>query len=231
MFRITLKAGSSMDKRTFKNKVYRELARVVKALSNPHRLEILELLAQGEFSVEEIAFQTDLSVANTSQHLQVLKGAQLVETRRKGTWIFYHLADQKVFRAWKTLRDLGTERMAEVDRIVKTFREPKQAPEPVTISELIERMNEKNVTIIDVRPEEEYKQGHITGALNFPVDGLSGELKNLSPDSEIVAYCRGPFCVFADEAVEILIRQGYTAKRLEEGYPEWELEGLPTETA
>ena len=219
-----------MDKRTFKNKVYQELARIVKALSNPHRLEILELLAQGEFSVEEIASQTDLSVANASQHLQVLKRAQLVETRREATWIFYHLAGPNVFMAWRALRDLGVERMAEVERIVQAFRESKQGLESVTISDLIQKMKRKSVTIIDVRPEPEYKKGHIAGALNIPVDGLSGELQKLSSGNEIVAYCRGPFCVLADEAVEILTRMGYIAKRLEEGYPDWLAEGLPTET-
>lgn len=218
-----------MEKRTFKNKIYQELVRIVKALSNPNRLEIVELLAQGQFSVDEIATQTDLSVANASQHLQVLKRAKLVETRREGTYAFYYLADQNVYRAWKALRDLGIERIAEVERIVSTFRESKQVLESVTISELIERMKQEEVTVIDVRPEQEYNEGHIAGALNIPVDELSEKLKELPEENEIIAYCRGPFCVFADEAVELLAQKGFSVKRLEEGYPDWVLEGLPVE--
>ncbi|MEX0769396.1 MAG: metalloregulator ArsR/SmtB family transcription factor [Balneolaceae bacterium] len=218
-----------MDKRTFKNKVYSELAGVVKAMSNPHRLEILELLAQGEYSVEGIADQTDLEIANASQHLQVLKRAQLVETRKEGTFVYYYLADQSVYKAWKSLRDLGMERIAEVERIVQSFRESKQGVESVSSKELAKRMQNKDVIVIDVRPEQEYKAGHIAGALNLPVEELKKELKNLSLDSEIVAYCRGPFCVFADEAVQMLAREGFTARRLHDGYPDWLLDGLPVE--
>lgn len=218
-----------MKKRTFKNKVYQELAKIVKALSNPHRLEILELLAQRHFSVEEIANQTDLSVANASQHLQVLKRVQLVDTRREGTYVYYKLADQGVYRAWKALRDLGMERMAEIERIMRTFRESKKSFETLTSSELIRKMEEEEVTIIDVRPEREYNEGHIAGALNIPVEQLSEKLEELPADRGIVAYCRGPFCVFADEAVELLNEKGFSAKRLDEGFPEWMLEELPVE--
>lgn len=218
-----------MDKRTFKNKVCTELAGIVKAMANSHRLEILELLAQGEYSVEEIADQTDLSIANASQHLQILKRVQLVETRKEGTYVYYLLADQNVYKAWKSLRDLGMDRTAEIERIIQRFRESKQALESVSSRELAKRMRNKDVTVIDVRPEHEYREGHIAGALNVPVHELKRELKNLSEDKEIVAYCRGPFCVYADEAVELLKKEGFTAKRLEEGYPDWMLEGLPVQ--
>ncbi len=218
-----------MDKRTFKNKVYSELARIVKAMANPSRLEILELLAQGEYSVEDIADQTDLSIANASQHLQVLKRVLLLETRKEGTYVYYYMADQNVYKTWKTLRDLGMDRIAEIDRIIQRFRESKQALESVSSRELAERMKNREVTVIDVRPEYEYRKGHIAGALNVPVEELKWELKNLSEDKEIVAYCRGPFCVYADEAVEFLKKKGFTAKRLEEGYPDWMLEGLPVQ--
>lgn len=218
-----------MDKRTFKNKVYTELAGIVKAMANPHRLEILELLAQGEYSVEDIADQTDLSIANASQHLQVLKRVQLMETRKEGTYVYYHLADQNVYKAWISLRDLGMNRISEIDRIIQRFRESKQALESLSSRELAERMRNKDVTVIDVRPEHEYREGHIAGALNVPVQELKRELKNLSEEKEIVAYCRGPFCVYADEAVELLKKEGFTAKRLEEGYPDWMLEGLPVQ--
>lgn len=218
-----------MEKRTFKNKIYQELARIVKALSNSHRLEILELLAQGRFSVEEIAEQTDLTTANASQHLQVLKRVQLVSTEREGNYVYYRLADQRVYKAWKALRDLGIERMAEVERVMRTFRESKKSLETLTSSELIQKIKKGDVTIIDVRPEQEFREGHISGAMNVPVDTLKDRLDDLPTDREIVAYCRGPFCVFADEAVELLHEKGFDAKRLDEGYPEWMLAGLPVE--
>lgn len=218
-----------MNKRIFKNKVYHELARIVKAISNPHRLEILELLVQRPFSVEDIATQTDMSVANASQHLQVLKRAQLVDTRREGNYVYYTLASRKVYKVWKALRDLSIERMAEVERIMRTFRKSKKSFETLTSSELIRKMQKEEVTIIDVRPEQEYKEGHIAGALNIPVEQLSEKLVQLPADREVVAYCRGPFCVFADEAVEILKEKGFSARRLDEGFPEWMLEGLPVE--
>lgn len=218
-----------MEKRTFKNKIYRELAKVVKALSNPHRLEILELLAQGRFSVEEIAGETDLTTANASQHLQVLKRVRLVSTEREGNYIYYRLAGRSVYKAWKALRDLGIERIAEVERVMRAFRESKQSVESLTSSELIRKMKEDDITILDVRPGPEYEEGHIAGSQNIPVDELEDKLDELPADREVVAYCRGPFCVFADEAVELLREKGFNARRLDEGYPEWMLEELPVE--
>lgn len=218
-----------MEKRAFKNKIYRELAKIVQALSNPHRLEILELLAQGRFSVVEIAGQTDLTTANASQHLQVLKRVQLVSTEREGNYVYYRLADQSVYKAWKALRDLGIERMAEIERVMRTFRKSKQSLETLSSAELIKKMKDGEVTILDVRPEQEFREGHIAGALNVPVEKLSEKLDGLPNDREIVAYCRGPFCVFADEAVELLSEKGFDAKRLDEGFPEWMLEERPVE--
>lgn len=218
-----------MEKRTYKNKIYKELARIVKAMSNPHRLEILELLAQGEFSVAEIAEQTDISTANASQHLQVLKQVQLVDTRREGNYIYYGLPGESVYKAWKALRDLGIERMAEVERTMRRFRKSKKSLETLSSEELAKKMEKEEVTVLDVRPEQEFKEGHIAGALNIPVDVLSEKLNELSEDQEVVAYCRGPFCVFADEAVEFLNEKGFNAKRLDEGFPEWMLEELPVE--
>jgi len=218
-----------MEKRTFKNKIYRELAAVVKALGNAHRLEILELLAQGRFSVEKIAEQTDLSTANASQHLQVMKRVQLVSTEREGNYVYYRLADRNVYRAWKALRDLGTERMAEVERVMRSFRESKRSLETLSSAELIQKMKNGEITILDVRPGPEFEEGHIAGARNIPVEELGERLNELPSDGEIVAYCRGPFCVFADEAVEMLREKGFDARRLDEGYPEWMLEELPVE--
>lgn len=218
-----------MEKRAFKNKVYQQLANMIKAMSNPHRLEILELLAQGQFSVAEIAEETDITGANASQHLQVLKQAQLVSTRREGNHIYYSLAGESVYKAWKALRELGIERVAEIERVLHQFRESRNSLEILSSSELVEKMKQGDITIIDVRPEEEFKEGHIAGSLNIPVDQLSDKADELPADQEIVAYCRGPFCVFADDAVELLQKKGLNAKRLDEGYPEWKLEELPIE--
>lgn len=220
-----------MKKRTFKNKIYSELAKIVKALSNPHRLEILELLAQGRFSVEEIAGQTDLTVANASQHLQVMKRVQLVETEREGNYVYYRLADQNVYKAWKALRDLGIERMAEIERVMRSFRESRSSMETLTSTELIQKIEQGEVMVLDVRPKAEYEEGHIAGALNVPVEELEERIENLPDDREIVAYCRGPFCVFADDAVKMLNEKGFNAKRLDEGFPEWMLDELPVEVS
>lgn len=218
-----------MEKRIYKNKVYQELAKVMKALSNPHRLEILELLAQGSFSVAEIADETDISGANASQHLQVLKQAQLVATRRKGNHIYYRLPDQKVYKAWKALRDLGIERVAEIEKVIRQFRESRKSLETLSSAELAEKMQKEEITILDVRPKTEFEEGHIAGALNIPVNNLPDNLDDLPEDQEIVAYCRGPFCVFADDAVELLNEKGFNAKRLDEGFPEWLIDEFPIE--
>jgi DNA-binding transcriptional ArsR family regulator len=216
-----------MNKRDFKDKVYSELAKITKAMANPHRLEIIELLAQGEFSVEQIAEHTNLSIANASQHLQVLKVAHLVEINRQGNFIFYRLSNSNVFSAWKALRELGVERIATIEKVVKEFRKSKFDFETVTINELIEKLDSGKVTILDVRPESEYIQGHIANAISIPIEELSKRLKELPKRSDIVAYCRGPFCVYADEAVALLTKAGYKASRLEEGYPDWKLQDLP----
>jgi rhodanese-related sulfurtransferase/DNA-binding transcriptional ArsR family regulator len=218
-----------MNKREFKDSVYGELARITKSLANPHRLEIIELLAQGEFSVEQIAEQTSLPIANTSQHLQVLKTSQLVDVSRQGNFIYYRLANSNVFKTWKALRELGVERIATIERLVKDFRKSKFDFEPVTIDQLVKKIAASKVTIIDVRPESEYKKGHIANAISIPIDQLPKRLKELPKKSEVIAYCRGPFCVFADEAVAILQKAGYKASRLDMGFPDWQLQRLPVE--
>lgn len=220
-----------MNKREFKDKVYNELARITRSMANPHRLEIIELLAQGEFAVEQIAQQTNLSIANASQHLQVLKEAQLVEAHRHRNFIFYRLSNKNVYKAWKALRELGVERIASIEKAVKEFRKSKFALETVTIDELIEKLESGKVTILDVRPESEYRQGHIANAISIPIDELSKRLKELPKRMAIVAYCRGPFCVYADEAVALLTQAGYKATRLDEGFPDWKLQDLPVEVS
>lgn len=218
-----------MNKREFKDRIYDELAKVTKALANPRRLEIIELLAQGDYPVEQISLQTDQPIANTSQHLQVLKTAQLVEVTRNGNFIHYRLANTNVFKAWKALRDLGVERIASVERLVKDFRQSKFRLESVTIDGLIKKIEAGKVTILDVRPETEYNKGHIANAISIPFNELPGRLRELPKRNEIIAYCRGPFCVFADEAVALLTKSGYKATRLEEGFPDWAVLGLPVE--
>ena len=218
-----------MNKREFKDKVYSELARITKSMANPHRLEIIELLAQGEFSVEQIAEQTNLSIANASQHLQVLKVAQLVEINRQGNFIYYRLSNSNVFKAWKALRELGVERIAAIEKVVREFRKSRFDFETVTIDGLIEKLESGKVTILDVRPESEFRQGHIANAISIPFDELSKRLKELPKRTEIIAYCRGPFCVYADKAVNLLTKAGYKATRREEGSPDWKLQDLPIE--
>jgi rhodanese-related sulfurtransferase/DNA-binding transcriptional ArsR family regulator len=221
----------TMNKRQFKDKVYSELASITKSMANPHRLEIIELLAQGEFPVEQIAEQTSLPIANASQHLQVLKNAQLVEIKRQGNFIFYRLANSNVFKTWKALRELGVERIEAIDKVVKDFRKSRFDFETVSIGKLIEKLKSGKVTILDVRPESEYNQGHIANAISIPIEELSKRLKELPKRTEIVAYCRGPFCVYADEAVALLTKEGYNANRLEEGFPDWKLQELPIEVS
>ncbi len=216
-----------MDKRIFKDRVYDELAKITKALANGHRLEIIELLAQSDYSVEQLSIHTNLSIANASQHLQVLKTAQLVDVTRNGNFIHYRLANINVFKAWKALRDLGVERIASIEKLVKDFRKSRFQLESVTIDELLRKMDSGRVTILDVRPEIEFKKGHIVNSISIPFNQLSDRLKELPKSNQIIAYCRGPFCVYADDAVALLSKAGYKAKRLEEGYPDWAIMGLP----
>lgn len=218
-----------MEKRAFKDKVFGELAKVSSALANPKRLEIIDLLAQGERTVEKISNETGMSVANASQHLQVLKSGNLVEIRREGNFIRYRLASDKVSLIWQLLRELGTERIAEIEKVLKDFRAQKKGLESVTIDELLKKMHKQNVLLIDVRPQEEYESGHIANALSIPIGQLAKRLKDLPKNKEIIAYCRGPYCVFADEAIELLVKKKFKARRLEEGFPDWKLRGLPVE--
>jgi rhodanese-related sulfurtransferase/DNA-binding transcriptional ArsR family regulator len=218
-----------MDTRDFKDKVYNELARITKALSNPHRLEIIDFLAQGPASVEKISKQTHLTVANASQHLQALKQAKLTETSKKGNYVFYRLSNNMVYEVWKGLFALGVSQIAEVDKLIHDFRHSRQTLESVTCLELLDKAKNADIMILDVRPAEEYEAGHIAKAFSMPYEQLVQKLKDLPKDKEIVAYCRGPLCVMADEAVDLLKKQGFNARRLNEGFPEWKTLGLPVE--
>lgn len=220
-----------MEKRIFKDKAYSILATMIKAMANPHRLEIVDLLEQGEKTVEEIANETSMSIANTSQHLQVMKSANLVEIRREGNFIHYKLAHSAIYKSWQMLRELGLNHIAEMEKLVKDFREKRNSLEALKMDELLTKMKSKNVVVLDVRPTSEFENGHIPGAVNIPIEELATQLRKLPKNKEYVAYCRGPFCVYADEAVALLNKKGYTAKRLNEGFPDWALKGLPVEYA
>jgi len=213
--------------RRFKDSLFRELARIGRALANPHRLELLDLLAQGERTVDALARLTGMSLANTSQHLQVLRGGRLVGVRREGSSSYYRLSGDDVFDVWQAVRDLGRTQLAEIDRLVKTFVAARARFRSVSAPELLQRMREGDVLVLDVRPALEYAAGHIAGARSVPVDELEKRLKRIPKSREVVAYCRGPLCVFADEAVAHLRRKGYRARRLDVGFPDWRAAGLP----
>jgi rhodanese-related sulfurtransferase len=216
-------------KRRFKDKLYAQFARIGKAISNPHRLELVELLAQGERTVEDLAREVNLPIANASQHLQVLRAAQLVDVRRDGLYAYYRLSDERVFRVWQALRDLGELQLAEIDRLVESFLKDRAPLQSINTADLLRRMEAGDVLILDVRPELEYRSGHIPEARSIPIDELEARLSELPRDQEIIAYCRGPYCVFADEAVTLLQKHGYRARRLIDGLPDWQAQHLPVE--
>lgn len=213
-----------------KQALFEQLALVSRALGSAVRLELIDFLAQGERNVEELAQVAGLSVANTSKHLQQLKAGGLVEARREGKHIRYRLADDRVLDAIRNLRILAESHLDEVSDLIASYLRSRDALEPLPAKELLERARDGLVTVIDVRPPEEYVQGHITGALNIPLDKLKTRLQELPRDQEIVAYCRGPWCVLSFEAVARLRGAGFEARRLEDGLPEWRRAGLPVES-
>jgi rhodanese-related sulfurtransferase len=215
--------------RAFKDGLYAEFAALGKALANPHRLEMLDLLAQGERSVEELSREAALSLANASAHLQVLRRARLVEAEKRGLRVVYRLAAPEVFELWRTLRDVGSVRLAEIDRLVENYFSDREELEAVDKEGLLRLMAEGAVIVIDVRPEIEYAQGHISSARSVPVENLRRRLAELPRDVEVVAYCRGPYCVYSDQAVRLLHQHGFRARRLREGFPEWRAAGYPVE--
>ncbi len=216
-----------MEGREAKDRLYEQFARTAKAVASPKRIELLELLAQGERTVEVLAHATGMGVTNTSAHLQVLRHARLVETRKQGTKVHYRLAGDEVAGFVASLRDLARARLAEVDRVVADYFAARDALEPISRAELVERASRGEVVILDVRPTEEFAAGHIPGALSVPLDQLDAALSRLPKRARIVAYCRGPYCVLAPQAVQRLRAKGFTALRLVDGMPEWRLAGLP----
>lgn len=212
-----------------KQALFEHLAVVARALGHGARLELLDYLAQGERSVEDLARVAGLSVANTSKHLQQLKAAGLVEARRDGKHVRYTLGDERVLDAVAALRAIAQAHIGAVEDLVTSYLKGRDALEPVPADELLERVRDGLVTVLDVRPPEEYAQGHVAGALNVPLDRLQERLKDLPPDREVVAYCRGPWCVLSFEAVARLRAAGFAARRLQDGLPEWKQAGLPVE--
>jgi len=214
-----------------KQQLLEQFARIGKSLSNANRLEILEFLGQRECGVDELAVLCHLSVANTSQHLQQLRQAGLVTSSKRGQRVFYSLSGDDVVRLLLILRRVGGSHLAEVKHLIQQYFTVKDELEAVPAGELLDRAKTAQVTVIDVRPEEEYVAGHLIGAINIPINELETRLAELPPGREIVAYCRGPHCMLSYDAVEKLRQRGYDARRLEDGYPEWKAAGLPIKTA
>jgi len=214
---------------TFKKSLFEQFAQIAKAMSSGNRLEILEFLAQCEYSVEELANLMKLSVANTSHHLQQLRQAGLVTTRKEAQRVFYRLNGEDVAELLDNLRRVAERHLEEVDHLVHTYLDGKDSMEPIPRKELLQRVKEGSTTVLDVRPPAEYAAGHLPGAINIPLSVLKKHLAEFDPQQEIVAYCRGPYCVLAFEAVKLLRGKGFKIRRLQDGYPEWKLAGLPVE--
>jgi rhodanese-related sulfurtransferase len=219
-----------MAARQLKDPLYAQFARIGHAVSSPKRLELLDLLSQGEKTVETLAQQSSTPLKNTSAHLRVLRHARLVDTRRDATYVYYRLASNDVCRFLRELQALARGRLAEVEQVARLYIDGRDEMEPVSLDELRRRMRDDDVTVIDVRPEEEFRSGHIPGARSIPVAQLKRRLSEIPKKKEVVAYCRGPYCVYSVEAVGILRKHGYRARRADEGLPEWRANSLPVTT-
>lgn len=218
-----------MSSKNVKSLLFAEFARVSKALGSGNRLELLEFLAQGERSVDALAKLSGLSVANTSRHLQVLRQAGLVGARKEGLFVYYSVSGEGVIKLLAALQEVAQHNVAEVTQLVQTYLTSKDSLEPVSVNDLADRIRSGLVTVVDVRPKEEYAAGHLPGAINIPLADMEKNLGKLPRDREIIAYCRGPFCVLSFEAVAQLRNKGLKARRLETGFPEWKIAGLPVE--
>jgi rhodanese-related sulfurtransferase len=220
----------AVSDRRFKDALYEQFSRVAKAAAAPKRLELLDLLCQGPRTVETLAAQIATSLANASQHLQVLRAARLVETEKKGLYVEYRLADAQIGSFLQALRELAESRLAEIEQVTRQYLEQRGAMETVHGDELLRRVRRGEVTILDVRPPEEFRAGHIPGALSVPLPELKNRVADLPRDRDIVAYCRGPYCVMAVKAVAVLRKKGFRAHRMEQGVVEWRAGGGRIET-
>jgi rhodanese-related sulfurtransferase/DNA-binding transcriptional ArsR family regulator len=208
---------------SFKEQVYQELSRVTHAISNPKRMELIDVLSQKDFSVEELSKEISMSIASTSQHLQVLKSARLVDTQRKGNFIFYGITDDSVLKLISAVKELGYRKIAEIERLISDFKANKNILESITLDDLLARSKKEKVILIDVRPADEYNAGHIPNALSIPLAQLKKRLNELPKNKTIVAYCRGPLCVMAMDAIKLLNQRKFNAIHMEDGYVEWKL--------
>ena len=223
-----IKRWGEPNSRDAKTALFDEFARLGQALANGRRLEIVDVLANGERTVEGLASETGLSVANASQHLQLLREVGLVRRRREGTRIYYELRDAEVFDLWRNLRSVAAQHRAEISQLADAYLGARDSLEPVTREELLRRLKRgEDVVVLDVRPAEEFAAGHLPPAISIPLAELRRRLRELPRDREVVAYCRGPYCAFAHKAVRILQQAGFHARRLEDGLPEWKAAGLP----
>ncbi len=221
-----------MPDQRVKGELFDQFARIGKALASGRRIEILDVLANGERTVEALAEEVHLTIANTSQHLQILRDAGLVTGRRDGTFISYGLATQQVYEFWTSLRSLAADRLADVERLVEAYVGSRRGLEPVSRKELYRRIRAGDqLVVLDVRPRDEFDAGHLPGAVSIPLAELERRLRQVPKNREVVAYCRGPYCAFAPEAVRLLKKRGYKARQLEDGFPEWSSAGLPVERA
>lgn len=220
-----------MSSGDFKRNLFAQLARIGKGLGHGNRLELLELLAQRECSVDDLAVVAGLSVANTSQHLKQLRQAGLVTSRKEGQRVFYRINSEDVLNLLAALRSVAQHNLAETQQLIQNYLNHRDALEPVARHDLLARVRDGIVDVLDVRPPEEFSAGHVPGAINVPLKALESRLADLDPEHEIVAYCRGPHCILAFDAVALLRQEGFTAFRLEDGFPEWQHAGLPVETS
>lgn len=219
-----------MSSGSAKLKIFECLAEIARALSHANRLELLELLSQGERTVEELSGKTGMSFANTSRHLQILRNARLVETRRRGKYVLYSLCGHaEITHLLRSLGTVGERNMAEVERLIADYFTTRDSLEPVSHKDLLARIKTGEVTVLDVRPEDEFAAGHVRDAVNIPLSQLKRRLTELPKNSEVIAYCRGPYCVLSFEAVEFLRSKGRKARRMADGFPEWFAAGLPVE--
>jgi len=215
-----------MSHRDFKDTLYAQFARIGHAVSSPKRLEMLDLLSQGEKTVEQLAAQSETPIKNTSAHLRALRQARLVDTRRDGTYVYYRVGDETVIRLLQSLQELGRVRLAEVEQVASLYLESRDEFDAVGLKDLRRLVRAGAVTVIDVRPRDEFEAGHIPGALSLPVPELRKRLGEIPRAREVIAYCRGPYCVYSLEAVTLLRKHGYRARRAEQGLPEWRTEGF-----
>lgn len=218
-----------MTGREFKDITFQHLAKAISAFGSPKRLEIIDILSQGEKDVESLARETNTSFANTSRHLQVLKNAGIVQSRKEGVRVVYYLATDEVIKCWKNIQSLAEHRSAELREVTTSFLKERSVLEPISMNQLRSKIRERNVTIIDVRPREEYLNGHLPGAVSIPLPELKNNLNNLPVDKEIVAYCRGKYCVMAPEAAEVLNRKGFKITILQDDVNSWRFAGLKIE--